>query len=172
MRYFPIFLVLWHLITSTALSASDRTFFEKALSEAELRLKSIYEKREFAPAPFNGKWLADSSGYLILEPSKSGLETEVVKYDAKNGDRTILIRANQLVAPGTKERLFVQRFFQTPLANIIYLQTRIGNWLLNSDSGDLKLLPHDLPQIPTANAFSPNGTRILFRRVVIFSYSI
>ena len=164
MRYFPIFLVLWLLITSTALSASDRTFFEKALSEAELRLKSIYEKREFAPAPFNGKWLADSSGYLILEPSKSGPEPEIVKYDAKNGDLTILIRANQLVAPETKERLFVQRFFQTPIANTFYLQTRTGNWLFNSDSGDLKFLPHDLPQIPTANAFSPNGNRILFRR--------
>ena len=164
MRYFPTFLVLWLLITSTALSASDRTFLEKALSEAELRLKSIYEKRDFAPAPFNGKWLADSSGYLILEPSKSGPEPEIVKYNAKNGDRTILIRANQLVAPGTKERLFVQQFFQTPLANIIYLQTRTGNWLLNSDNGDLKLIPHDLPQIPTANAFSPNGNRILFRR--------
>ena len=115
MSRFATVILLWLAVESTA-PAAERTGRDKMLADAESRLKSIYEKREFAPATFPGEWLADSSGYLMLEPAKQGAEPEVVKYDAKSGKRSILIGADQLVVPGTKERLFVQRFFQTPVA--------------------------------------------------------
>jgi dipeptidyl-peptidase-4 len=156
--------VFWLLISSTDAYATEPIGKEKAFSEAEARLKSIYDKREFAPATFPGKWLADSSGYLMLESSRSGSEREVVKYDAKNADRSVLIGMNQLVLPGTRERLVVERFFQTPVAHKFYLQTRTGNWLYDTQKADLKSLPAELPQLPSASAFSPQGDRILFRR--------
>jgi len=164
MRRFSTFMVFWLVVASTFSAADDRTGREKVLADAELRLKFIYEKRDFAPATFPGKWLADSSGYLMLEPSKPGAEPEVVKYDAVNGKRSILIGADQLVVPGTKDRLFVQRCFQTPVASKFYLQTRTGQWLFDSKAGELKKLPAEIPQPSAAGAFSPQADRIVFRR--------
>jgi dipeptidyl-peptidase 4 len=164
MRLFSTFMVFWLAIAGTASAADDRTGRDKVLADAELQLKSIYEKREFAPATFPGKWLTDSSGYLILEPSKPGAEPEVVKYDAKNGKRSILIGVDQLAVPGAPDRLVIQRFIQTPVANKFYLQTRTGNWLFDSKSGEQKKLPDELPQSSAASAFSPQADRILFRR--------
>ena len=88
-------------------TADDGKARDKALAGAEERLKAIYDKREFAPATFPGKWLADSSGYLMLESVTPGAEPEVVKFDARDGKRTVFIGADQFVEPGTKSRLFV-----------------------------------------------------------------
>ncbi|MCE9562076.1 MAG: DPP IV N-terminal domain-containing protein [Planctomycetes bacterium] len=164
MRRFSVLMVFWLAIAGTASSADDRTGRDKVLADAELRLKSIYEKWEFAPATFPGKWLADSYGYLMLEPSKPGADPDVVKYDAKSGKRSIIIGVDQLAVPGTPNRLVVQRVFQTLVATKFYLQTRTGNWLFDSKSGELKKLPDEIPQLSAADAFSPQADRILFRR--------
>ncbi len=164
MRRFSTFVVFGLVVASTASVADDRTGREKVLADAESRLKSIYEKRDFAPATFPGGWLADNSGYLMLEPSTPGEGPEVVKYDVKDGKRSVLIGGDQLAVPGTPDRLVVQRFFQTPVANKFYLRTRTGHWLFDSKSGELKKLPDEIPQPSAANAFSPQGDRILFRR--------
>jgi hypothetical protein len=111
---------------------TDRAGRDKALADAESRLKAIYENRDFAPTTFPGKWLAESSGYLMLEPPKPGAEPDVVTYDAKAGKRSVLIGADQLVAPGSKQRLFVQRCFQTPVEHKFCLETRTGIWLFDS----------------------------------------
>ncbi len=164
MMRFCTFVVMGLLLCNKPSIADERKAREKVLAEAELRLKSIYEKRDFAPATFPGKWLADSSEYWMLEPSKPGAEPEIVKYDAKSGKRSVLIGADQLTIPGTKDRLFVQRLLQTPVAGKFYLQTRTGNWLLDSKSGELKKLPNEIPQASSATAFSPRSDRILFHR--------
>ena len=164
MRRFSTFMVFWLAVASTASAADDRTGREKVLADAELRLKAIYEKRDFAPATFPGKWLADSSDYFMLETSKPGAEPEVVKYYATNGKRSILIGGDQLVVPGKTDRLVLQRVFQTPVANKFYLQARTGHWLVDTKSGELKKLPDEVPQPSAANAFSPQSDRILFRR--------
>ena len=164
MRRFYTLMVFWIVSASATLIAEERTVREKQLADAELRLKSIYEKRTFTPAPFPGKWLADSSGYWMLEPAKPGAEPEVIKYDAKSGKRINFFNESQLIVPGTKDRLVVQRFLQTPLANKFYLQTQIGNWLFDSKSGELKKLPNEAPQPSAANSFSPKVDRIIFRR--------
>ena len=158
------FVALGLLISTQPLIADEGKGREKALAEAELRVKSIYEKRDFAPATFPGKWLADSPGYLMLEPSKSGAEPEVVTYDAKSGKRSIIFGAYQPAVPSTPERLVVQRFSQTPVANIFHLQTRTGSSLFDTKTMLLKKLPNELPQQLASNAFSPNGDRILFHR--------
>ena len=161
---FSTFMVFWLLLAGKTSAADERTARGKLLADAELRLKSIYEKRDFAPAAFQGKWLADSSGYWMLEPSKPGAEPDVAKYDAKSGKRSVLIGADRLTIPGTKDRLFVQRLLQTPVASKFYLQTRTGNWLFDSKSGELKKLPNEIPQASSANAFSPRADRILVHR--------
>ncbi|MGL4419395.1 MAG: DPP IV N-terminal domain-containing protein, partial [Gemmataceae bacterium] len=134
------------------------------LATAEARLKSIYLKREFAPAPFPGKWLADSSGYLMLEAEKPGTAPDIVKYALADGKRTVLIGAAQLVPTGSMEKLFVQRFTQTPLQNKFCLETRTGPWLFDTASGRLDKLPKEAPRFTSAESFSPQADRIVFNR--------
>jgi dipeptidyl-peptidase-4 len=145
-------------------TADDGKTRDKALADAESRLKDIYEKRNFSPAIFQGKWLADGSGYLMLDPSKPGAEPDVVTYDAKSGKRSVLIGADQLVPPGSKQRLFVQRCFQTPGDQKFCMETRTGNWLFDSKSGELQKLPAEVPPGLSAGSFSPRVDRIVFRR--------
>ena len=164
MMRFSTFTVVWLAIAGTASGADDRAGRDKVLADAESRLKAIYEKRDFAPATFSGKWLADSSGYLVLEPSKPGAEPEVVKYDAKNGKRSVLLGADQLVVPGSKQRLFVQRCFQTPVEHKFCLETRAGIWLFDSKSGELQKLPAEVPSGLSAGSFSLGVDRVVVRR--------
>ncbi len=163
MKRVLVFLMFWPLTAAAPALADDRADREKALAAAELRLKAIYENRDFAPATFSGQWLADSSGYLVLEPSPTGGGQEVVKYTVPNGKRSVLIGPSQLVPPGTANRLVVERCLQTPVASKFFLQTRTGNWLFDSKTDKLTKLPDEVPP-PPASAFSPQADRLLFRR--------
>ncbi|MGL6096658.1 MAG: DPP IV N-terminal domain-containing protein [Fimbriiglobus sp.] len=135
-----------------------------ALAVAESRLKAIHETRDFAPAVFPGKWLADSSGYLMLEPAAAGGPSEVVKYDANDGKRTVLIGADKLVEPGNNVTLIVQRVTQTPAGNKFHLETSAGPWLFDTKSGALQKLPKDIPQPASADAFSSRADHVVVRR--------
>ncbi|CAN5285224.1 DPP IV N-terminal domain-containing protein [soil metagenome] len=174
MRLYSTFVVCGLLITSTFLTADDRTDREKVLAETETRLKSIYERRDFAPVLFTGKWLADSSGYLILEATPPGSVPQLVRYDSKGGNRSNVISADQLVIPGSPDRLILQQFIQTPVSHKILLQGRVNSdkqgrssyWLYDTKSADLKKISAEIPQMPQEKSFAPQGDRILFRRGV------
>lgn len=156
--------VFWAAIVGAASAADDRAGRDKVMADAESRLKASHENRDFAPATFPGKWLADSSGCLMLEPSKPGAEPEVVTYDAKSGKRSVCIGTDQLVAPGSKQRLFVQRCVQTPAEHTFCLETRTGIWLFDSKSGELRKLPAEVPSGLSADSFSPRVDRVVVRR--------
>ena len=150
--------------------ANDRAGQAQVLAEAEIRLKSIYEKREFAPASFSGKWLRDSSGYVVLEKTKGSSDPELVQYDVMSGKRSTLIGGDLLGVPGSSDRLVIQEFVQSPIVSQFLLHARVntsgktGYWLFDSNSGGLKAIATEITQLSWENAFSPQGDRILFGR--------
>ncbi len=160
----------WLVIANTFVVADDRASHPKILAEAETRLKAIYDNREFAPATFSGKWLRDSSGYLLLEKPKDGSEPELVQYDLVSGKRAMLIGGEKLVVPGTSDRIAIQEFVQSPVASQFLLHARVGTsgktgyWLFDSKTGDLKAITAEIPRLALENTFSPNGDRLLFGR--------
>ncbi len=164
------FMTCWLVFANAFVVADDRASHAKLLAEAETRLKAIYDTREFAPATFSGKWLRDSSGYLVLEKPKDGSEPELVKYDVRTGKRSILIGLDKLVVPGTSERLAIQEFVQSPAAGQFLLHARVstsgktGYWLFDSKSGDLTAITAEIPRLSLESTFSPSGDRLLFGR--------
>ena len=164
------FITCWLVIANAFVAADDRAGQTKILAEAETRLKSIYDKREFVPATFSGKWLRDSSGYLVLEKPKDGSESELVQYDVASGKRSILIGGGQLVVPDTSDRLVILEFVQSPVASQFLLHARVstsgktGYWLFDSKSGDLKPIAAEINRLSWENTFSPKGDRLLFGR--------
>ena len=67
-----------------------QTSREQILEEAESRLRAIYEREEFRAKRFHADWLADSSGYTVLEPVAGSEEPALVRYDVATGKRTVL----------------------------------------------------------------------------------
>ena len=164
------FLTCWLVVANAFVFADDRAGHTKILAEAEARLKAIYDKREFAPAMFSGKWLRDSSGYLVLEEPQDGSEPELVQYDAASGKRSIVIGSDKLVVPGTSDRLAILEFVQSPVASQFLLHARVtssgktGYWFFDSKSGDLTVIAAEILRMSLDSTFSPNGDRLLFGR--------
>jgi dipeptidyl-peptidase-4 len=67
-----------------------QTSKELILKEVESRLHAIYEQGEFRARRFRGDWLADSSGYTVLEPVAGEDKRILVRYDTASGKRTVL----------------------------------------------------------------------------------
>ena len=164
------FLTCWLVITNAFVVADDRASHAKILAVAESRLKAIYDQREFAPATFSGKWLRDSSGYLVLEKPTDGVEPELVQYDVVSGKRSTLIGGDKLVVPGTSDRLAIQEFVESPVAGRFLLHARVSSsgktayWLFNSKSGDLTAITAEVPRLSLESTFSPSGDRLVFGR--------
>ena len=170
MRRVSEFITCWLLFANAFAAADDRAGHTTILAEAETRLKSIYDTREFAAATFSGKWLRDSSGYLVLEKPKDGSEPELVQYDAASGKRSTLIGSDRLVVPETSDRLAIQEFVQSPVASQFLLHARVttsgktGYWLFDLKSGDLTAIAAEINRLSWENTFSPKGDRLLFGR--------
>ena len=164
------FITCWLVIASAVVAADERASNTQILAEAETRLKSIYDRREFAPAVFSGKWLRDCSGYLILEKPKGIAEPELVQYDVLSGKRSTVISGDQLVVPGTSDRLVIQEFVESPVASQFLLHARVstnaktGYWLFDAKSSGLKAIAADIARLSWENTFSPKGDRLLFGR--------
>ncbi len=161
MRGFWDRLLIFTLLLVQQLLVAQESSREKLLSEAEARFNSIFVKREFATATFLGQWLADSSGYVMLQAAKPGAAQELVKYDLKTGQQSVLLSAAQLMVPGSGDSLVVERFFQIHKSNLFYLQTRTGSWLVDVASGQMNALPKEVPALNSTEVFSPHGDRIL-----------
>ena len=160
------------LMTGAIARADDRADRAKILADAEVRLKAIYDTREYAPASFSGKWLRDSSGYLKLEFPEAGAPPELVQYDVKSGKRTVLIGGEQLVLPGTTDRLIIRDYVPSPAGQRFLLQGttgldgrgKSGYRLFDAKAGSLDKLPTEISPQAMATSFSPDGDRLLFRR--------
>ncbi|PAY15931.1 peptidase S9 [Rhodopirellula sp. SM50] len=86
---FPV--TLFSLIASAAIglgplpahSADDSAW----VSEAEPRLKAIYQKRQFRAKDFEGNWLPDSSGYTVRQQDPSSDQSRLLRYDVRTGEQ-------------------------------------------------------------------------------------
>jgi len=160
----------WLLATHLLLAAEERSAHTKILVEAEARLQAIYDNREFAPASFSGKWLRDSSGYLVLEKGPEDHLLALIKYDVASGARSVLIGSEQLVIKGTTDKLVIDDFGQSPVPTQFLLQAhataphQAGYWLFDSESGALRKIDARITRLSWQSTFSPNGDRILFGR--------
>ncbi len=127
------------------------------LSETESQLKAIYERGEFRPRRFQGKWLPDSSGYIVQEKDPLTNRLKDVIYDVRTGqvaekrigevqhaDRERLLSPN-----GTKRLEFVQN-------NLFVSDALEGSRIpLTNYSTERDVRSHD-------PMWSPDGSHIIF----------
>jgi dipeptidyl-peptidase-4 len=124
----------------------------------------------FGPAP----WLADGSGYTILEPSTDFEEArDIVRYDLATGERAVLVPAGSLVPVEGEDPLSIkdyqwsddgeQLLIFTNTKKVWRRNTRGDYWLLDVGDGGLRQLGGDAEESTMMFAkLSPDGTRVVW----------
>jgi dipeptidyl-peptidase 4 len=136
----------------------DRIFADRA-----------YEAPRFGPA----RWLPDGAAYAIVERSAGG--SEIVRYDAATGTRTVVVPAAALVPKGTGAAIDIEDYAWsadgrrllvfTNTRKVWRQNTRGDYWVLDVASGTLTKVDESAPEASLMFAkFSPDATRVAYVR--------
>ena len=140
----------------------DRIFTEKA-----------YDPPRFGPA----RWLPDGTAYTTVEKAASPAGgSDIVRYDAATGRRSVLISAARLVPAGAAGGLEIDDYAWSPDGRRLLVftntrkvwrdNTRGDYWVLDlTEGGTLKKLGGDGPEATLMFAkFSPDSSRVGYVR--------
>ena len=114
--------------------------------------------------------MPDGVAYAIVEEAKGG-GSEIVRYDAATGNRSVLVSATRLAPAGKKEPLEIEDYAWSPDGKRLLIftntqrvwrdHTRGDYWVLEVASGALKKIGGRAPESSLMFAkFSPDGTRV------------
>ena len=142
-------------------------------SQDVLTLERIYKRNEFRLNRFGPvRWLEDGSGYTILEKSQDIVNAQsIIKYNPKTGERSVLVRANQLIPEGKKNPLPISDYIwsldgkklliYTNSVRVWRLETKGDYWVLDFVSGKLLQLGKFAdPSTMMFAKFSPDGKKV------------
>ncbi len=131
----------------------------------------LYNPPSFGPA----RWLPDGSAYSTVEPSTTGGVSDIVRYDAATGARTVLVPGARLLPPGRATALGISDYVWsadgarllvfTNTTKVWRQNTRGDYWVLDLRSGRLRQLGATAPPSSLMFAkFSPDGARVAYVR--------
>jgi dipeptidyl-peptidase 4 len=148
---------------------------EERESAKKLLERTIFNP-EFRPKSFHGaEWFGNGDSYLALEPSASGHDNDIVRYQAATGARDVLIPAIRLIPSGETKALEIADYrFSADGQQLLILtntqavwrqHTRGDYWILNLQSGALRKLGGDAtPSTLMFAKFSPDNSRVAYVR--------
>jgi dipeptidyl-peptidase-4 len=130
-----------------------------------------YDVPAFGPA----RWMADGAAYTTVESSGPSGGSDLVRYDAVTGARSVLVPSARLVPAGATAPLAIRDYAWsadgrrllvfTNTARVWRQHTRGDYWVLDLASGRLRQLGGDAPASSLMFAkFAPDGTRVAYVR--------
>ena len=126
----------------------------------------------FGPA----RWRPDGISYSTVEPSADAPgASDIVRYDAATGARSVLVAGSRLVPPGEKTGLAIDDYtwsadgrrllIFTNTKKVWRQNTRGDYWVLGVEDGTLTKLGGSAPASSLMFAkFSPDATRVAYVR--------
>jgi dipeptidyl-peptidase-4 len=141
----------------------------------EQQIDRIYKDSEYALPRFGpARWLDDGTAYTTVERADGG-GSDVVRYDAATGARSVLISSAQLTPAGGKKPLSIADYVWSADGSKLLIftntrkvwrqNTRGDYWVLNVKGGGLKQLGAGAPEASLMFAkFSPDATRVGYVR--------
>jgi dipeptidyl-peptidase-4 len=165
------------VILSIAVAAAIAIDAQQASRAAALaaQIDRIFKNHEYdAPRFGPARWLPDGTAYALVEPSTAGA-TEIVKYDAATGARSVLVPAARLVPSGAASGLDISEYEWSPDGKQLLIftntkkvwryNTRGDYWVLDVATGGLKKLGGSAPESTLMFAkFSPDGANVGYVR--------
>ena len=142
------------------------------------QIDRIFKTGDFDPPRFGpARWSPDGASYAIVERSTAdaGGRSEIVRYDAASGTRTVLVPAARLIPAGKTTALEIDDYawsndgrrllIFTNTRKVWRLNTRGDYWVLDVDGGQLRKIGGDAPEASLMFAkFSPDATRVAYVR--------
>ena len=139
----------------------------------------LTEDRIFGSEEFDGDWFGnprwlDDSTYTMLEPAKAPASgSDIVRYDAGSGRRSILFPSTSLVPVGATKPLAVESFRISSDGKLVLIytnsrkvwrqNTRGDYWVLDRGTGRLRQLGGKAPASSLMFAkFSPDSRRVAY----------
>jgi dipeptidyl-peptidase 4 len=142
-----------------------------------LTLDRIFASSEFRSETFGpARWLDDGSAYTTLEPSTTNREArDIVRYEAANGTRSVLIAAASLIPPGADKALVIDDYAWsrdgrkllvfTNTKPVWRQNTRGDYWVFEIASKKLfQIGKNAAPSTLMFAKFSPDATRVGYVR--------
>ena len=120
-------------------------------NNASLSLEDIYTNHAYSQKNFGPvRWMKDNNGYSTLEANKDFGGTDIVRYNAQSGERTVLVSAKQLTPSGQPKPLNIDNYnwseddskllIFTNTKKVWRYNTRGDYWVLNLKTGSLQQL--------------------------------
>jgi dipeptidyl-peptidase 4 len=141
------------------------------------RIDRIFKARAFDVPRFGpAQWLPDGTAYAVVEkPSDQADGSDIVRYDAASGTRTVLVPSSRLVPPGGKKPLDIDDYSWSSDGRKLLIFTNTGKvwrqntrgdyWVLDVASGSLKKIGGSSPESSLMFAkFSPDASRVAYVR--------
>ncbi len=127
--------------------------YSQELENKEFSLERIFGSREFSqPRLGSIQWFDGGESYTMLEQSESGFE-QIVKYDTKTGDKSVLIEGKNLIPQNSNNPLKIYSYkFSSDLKLLLIFtntkrvwrtNTKGDYWVLNFENNKLKKLGGD-----------------------------
>jgi len=139
-----------------------------------LSLSDIYKERSYTQEGYGPvRWMKDNSGYSTLEINKETNAPDIVRYDAKSGDRTILVSSEKLIPEGESEPLKIGDYtwsddnskllIFTNTRRVWRYHTRGDYWVLHLDDDNLQQLGKEVePTTMMFAKFSPDASKVAY----------
>lgn len=155
--------------------AGSLTAQSASRSALETQLGRIFADHAFDVPSFGpARWLPDGTAYSTVEPVSGG-GTDLVRYDAATGARTVLVASARLIPAGKTTPLPISDYAWsddgtkmlvfTNTAKVWRLNTRGDYWVLELGPGRLTQVGKDAPAQSLMFAkFSPDATRVAYVR--------
>lgn len=159
------FFIIIVLFTLSAPAQNDQT---------TLRLEDIYKNGAYGQKSYGPvRWMKDGSGYSTLEVNATVGGRDIIRYDAKSGEKSILISAAQLIPKGEEKPLDIKSYewsgdnrkllIFTNTRRVWRYHTRGDYWVLDLDSGNLQQLGRSVERTTMMFAkFSPDASRVAY----------
>ena len=161
----PLFLLINFLISPIVFSQPSTT----RLTLEDIYQNGTYRQKGFGPV----RWMKDNMGYTTLEKGKEVSGTDIIRYDAATGNRSIEVNAKQLIPAGGKTPLSIADYEWSDDNNKLLVftntkrvwryNTKGDYWVLDVKSGTLQQLGKTLTASTLMFAkFSPDGLQAAY----------
>lgn len=140
-----------------------------SLTLPDIYKNGIYEQKRFGPI----RWMKDVLGYSSVEKNQATKGEDIIRYEAKTGNRTVLISASELVPANQVEPLAIADYqwsednskllIFTNTRKVWRYHTRGDYWVLDLSTRKLKKLGIGIPETTMMFAkFSPDGSKVAY----------
>lgn len=140
---------------------------QKALQLDDIFKNGTYSSKGYGPV----RWMKDNKGYSTLEENTTVGGKDIIRYEAKSGNRSVLVAAKKLIPTGETKPLSIRNYewsidnskllLFTNTRKVWRYHTRGDYWVLDMKSGVLTQLGKSIERTTMMFAkFSPDASRV------------